>query len=309
MRRKLNLIYALGFSALILSSCGGTGAVDSAENEDAGIITPVTVISPENILLKEEITLKATTMYLLKVGVKATINGYIQSSSVKLGQSVGRGSTLFILKTKEAQSIGNTISKLDPSFKFSGLNRIKSPVNGFVTNLNHQAGDYVQDGEQLLELADKNSFGFLMNLPYEYHQLVSNHKNVNIKLPDGRTIPGIVSQIMPALDSVTQTQKVLVKVDRGYALPENLIATINITKSASSRISLPKESVLADETQQQFWVMKMINDSTAVKVPVQKGIEANDRIEILSPHFSGSEKIVLTGNYGLADTALVRIKR
>ncbi len=303
---RIKQLYILGLFVLFFSSCGGSDAVN---NEDVVSITPVTVISPENIPLQEEITLNATTTYLLKVGVKATINGYIQSSSVKLGQSVGKGSTLFVLKTKEAQSIGNTISKLDSSFKFSGLNRIKSPVNGFVTSLNHQAGDYVQDGEQLLELADKNSFGFLMNLPYEYHQLLAKNKNVNIKLPDGRTISGIVSQIMPALDSITQTQKVLVKVDRGYALPENLIATINITKNTSSKISLPKESVLADESQQQFWVMKMINDSTAVKVPVKKGIESNDRIEILSPAFSGSEKIVLTGNYGLADTASVRIKR
>jgi len=242
------------------------------------------------------------------VGVKANINGYIQSSSVRLGQSVGKGSTLFVLKTKEAQSLGNTINKLDSSFKFSGLNRIKSPVNGFITNLNHLAGDYVQDGEQLLEMADKNSFGFVMNVPYEYNQLIAKNKNLNIHLPDGRIIAGMVSQIMPALDSVTQTQKVLVKVNPAYAIPENLIATINIVKSTSSKISLPKESILADESQLQFWVMKMINDSTAVKVPIKKGIEANNRIEILSPVFSGSEKIVLTGNYSLADTASVKIK-
>lgn len=303
----MKIVYALGFSVLILSSCGGSDNSNTVESE-VEIVTPVTVTTPENIPLQEEITLNATSMYLLKVGVKANINGYIQSSSVKLGQSVGKGSTLFVLKTKEAQSIGNTISKLDSSFRFSGLNRIKSPVNGFITNLNHRAGDYVQDGEQLLELADKNSFGFLMNLPYEYNQLLAKNRNVNISLPDGRTITGIVSQIMPALDSVTQTQKVLVKVNPAYAIPENLIATINIVKNTSSKISLPKESVLADESQQQFWVMKMINDSTAVKVPIKKGIEARNRIEILSPVFSGSEKIILTGNYGLADTALVKIK-
>lgn len=302
---RLKQLFALGLSVLLFSSCGGSDAVN---NESSRTITPVTVVSPENIPLQDEITLNATSMYLLKAGVKATINGYIQSSTVKLGQSVGKGNTLFVLKTKEAQSIGNTINSLDSTFKFSGLNRIKSPVNGFVTILNHQAGDYVQDGEQLLELADKNSFGFVMNLPYEHHLLLTKNMNVNINLPDGRTITGMVSQIMPALDSVTQTQKVLVKVNSEYVLPENLIATINIAKNATSKISLPKESVLADESQQAFWVMKMINDSTAVKVPVKKGIEANGRIEILSPDFSGSDKIVLTGNYGLADTATVRIK-
>ncbi|HXL54630.1 MAG TPA: hypothetical protein VN958_00140, partial [Chitinophagaceae bacterium] len=55
------------------------------------------------------------------------------------------------------------------------------------------------------------------------------------------------------------------------------------------------------------WVMKIIDDSTAVKVPVKKGIETGDRIEILSPAFNPSEKILLTGNYGLPDTAKVTI--
>jgi uncharacterized NAD(P)/FAD-binding protein YdhS len=51
--------------------------------------------------------------------------------------------------------------------------------------------------------------------------------------------------------------------------------------------------------------MKMINDSTAVKVPVKKGIETSDKVEILSPEFSPQDKILLNGNYGLADTAKV----
>lgn len=299
-------LYFLTIFVLMLSACGSS-STDDAAAEEVKIITPVTIISPENTALNEQIALNATSTYLLKVGVKANLNGYIQSSSVKMGQSVGKGSTLFILKTKEAQSLGNTINKLDPSFKFSGLNYIKSPVNGFVSNLNHQAGDYVQDGEQLLELVDRNSFGFLMNLPYEDNQLLAKNKNVSINLPDGRTIPGVVSQIMPALDSVTQTQKVLIKVSNQYNLPENLIATVSIVKNTSSKISVPKESVLSDESQQEFWVMKMINDSTAVKTPIKKGVETSKRIEILSPTFKLSDRILLKGNYGLADTALVRL--
>nr|WP_294898741.1 HlyD family efflux transporter periplasmic adaptor subunit [uncultured Pedobacter sp.] len=303
----MKIIYILGISVVLFSSCGSSGTT-SADKAEEKIVTPVTVTSPENVVLNEEIKLNATSTYLLKVGIKAPINGYIQSSSIKLGETVGKGSTLFILKTKEAQSLGNTINKLDASFNFSGLNKVKSPANGFISQLNHQAGDYVQDGELLAELTDKSSFGFLMNLPYEYHQLLAKNKNVSIHLPDGRNITGFVAQIMPALDSVTQTQKVLIKVAPQLSLPENLIATVSLSKNISSHPSLPKESILSDENQQQFWVMKMINDSTAIKVPVKKGIEDGSRIEILSPEFKVSDKILLTGNYGLADTAFVKVK-
>ncbi|MBK0382545.1 efflux RND transporter periplasmic adaptor subunit [Pedobacter sp. SD-b] len=303
MKILLNLL----FLAFILSSCGGN-STDNGQADEVKTITPVTVTSVENIPLKEEIVLNATSTYLLKISVKAPINGYIQSSSIKIGQFVNKGKVLFTLKTKEAKSLGNTINKLDNSFNFTGVNVVKSPLNGYVTALNHQSGDYVQDGEMLVELADKSSFGFVMNLPYEYHQLLANNKKVKVSLPDGNILDGVVSQIMPGLDSVSQTQKVLVKVNSSHDIPNNLIATIAITKKESSHVSLPKQSVLTDESQTGFWVMKMINDSTAVKTPIKKGIESKGRIEILSPEFKPQDRILKSGNYGLADTALVRVR-
>jgi uncharacterized NAD(P)/FAD-binding protein YdhS len=70
---------------------------------------------------------------------------------------------------------------------------------------------------------------------------------------------------------------------------------------------LPKSSILADEAQTAFWVMKLINDTVAVKIPVKKGLEMGDKVEILSPAFTPSDRILVTGNYGLADTAKVKI--
>ena len=55
--------------------------------------------------------------------------------------------------------------------------------------------------------------------------------------------------------------------------------------------------------------MKLINDSTAVKVPILKGIETNTAVEILSPPFAASDRIVRTGQYSLPDTAQVEIEK
>ncbi|MBC7655131.1 MAG: HlyD family efflux transporter periplasmic adaptor subunit, partial [Oligoflexus sp.] len=240
---------------MILSACGEK-KTDQNIGEEIKTITPVSVTNPQKVDLKEDLILNATSTYLLKISVKAPINGYIQNSSIKIGQFVSKGASLFTLKTKEAESLGNTINKLDNSFNFTGISSVKSPVSGFITILNHQTGDYVQDGEILVEIVDKNSFGFLMNVPYENHQLIAKNKNLKISLPDGRILDGVVSQIMPGLDSISQTQKVLVKVNSSINIPENLIANISITKKQSSNISLPKESVLADESQNEFWIMK-----------------------------------------------------
>jgi hypothetical protein len=77
--------------------------------------------------------------------------------------------------------------------------------------------------------------------------------------------------------------------------------------SKSHAISLPKPAVLSDEMQKSFWVMKLIDSSTAVKIPITKGLEIADRIEVLSPRFSIDDKFILTGNFGLPDTAKIKI--
>src|SRR4029078_5217489 len=112
----------------------------------------------------------------------------------------------------------------------------------------------------------------------------------------------------PNVDSVSQTQNVLIKVSPSTSIPQNLIAKVRIIKAKKAgAASLPKAAVLTNNAQTDFWVMKMIDSITAVKVVVIKGMETKDRVEIVSPRFSADDKIVLSGNYGLPDTAKVRI--
>jgi hypothetical protein len=55
--------------------------------------------------------------------------------------------------------------------------------------------------------------------------------------------------------------------------------------------------------------MQLIDTITAVKVPVVKGLEAGDRVEIIEPKFKSGDRFVLSGNYGLPDTAKVLIQK
>jgi hypothetical protein len=88
----------------------------------------------------------------------------------------------------------------------------------------------------------------------------------------------------------------------------NLVAKVKVEKvSKSNTISLPKPAVLSDEMQKDFWVMKVIDSNTAVKVPIIRGIETTDRVEVISPQFSSDDKFILTGNFGLPDTAKIKI--
>jgi biotin carboxyl carrier protein len=284
----------------------------ATEQNDGGTentVTPVTFTTPEPVSLKDEITLNAVSAYLLKTDVKASINGYITRCNIHMGDKTADGQTLFLLETKEAGSLGNIINNLDSTFKFSGVSAVKSPVAGYITMLNHQPGDYVQDGEVLASIADKSSFGFVLSLPYEYRGLLKNNTTPDLQLPDGTILKGYVMQAMPAMDSVSQTQRVLIKTPGAADIPENLIAKVWIEKSTGSKPCLPVSAVLSDETQQNFWIMRLISDSVAVKVPVTKGIENDSLVEILSPALQLTDRIILSGNYSLPDTAKVVIQK
>ena len=290
-----------------LFACGGKDKpADAADNIKAQ--TPVTVTTISDSSLTEYISLNATSAFLQKNYVKANANGYLQNVNTKLGHYVNKGELLFTLKTKEAQAIGNSINILDTSFKFSGVNRIKASEHGYITALTHQVGDYVQDGEQLAIISDRSSFVFLMQLPYELRGYVKNNQNVELTLPDGVKLIGNIASFMPTVDTLAQTQGVVIKVNSDKQIPENLVAKARIVKSSKSNAaSLPKSAILSNETQTDFWVMKLINPTTAVKTPIKKGLESGDKVEILSPKFSTQDKIVVSGNYGLGDTAKVKV--
>jgi multidrug efflux pump subunit AcrA (membrane-fusion protein) len=305
-RVYISFVYILGIFSVL--SCHHATTEKEEEEAPEQVQTPVTVTSVSSEPLTEYAELNATSVFQQDNIVKSNIIGYIKSMNVKVGQYVAEGQTLFVLKTKEAESLGNTINKLDSSYHFSGVSRITTPESGYITDLPHQVGDYVQDGEQLAVISNANSFGFILNLPYELHKYVDANKKVDVILPDSTGLDGVVASFMPIIDSVSQTQQVLIKVSSPSRIPENLIAKVRILKiQKTNTISLPKQSVLSNDAQTSFWVMKMTDSVTAIKVPVVKGIETNDRIEIVKPLFSLNDKILLTGNYGLPDTAKVRV--
>ena len=301
---KKDHLHLLLFFVMIVS-CHSKTTVET--EEEVAVTTPVTITPIITSPMAEYIELNATSTFLQKAYVKASSNGYINSVNAQMGKMVSASQTVFVLKTKEAQSIGNTINLLDSSFKFSGIINIKAGTAGYVSEINHQTGDYVQEGEQLAVISDLRSFVFILNLPYELRPFVINKETVELYLPDGKTMTAYISSAMPVVDSASQTQNIILKVN-DKTLPTNLIAKVRVIKTVKvTTVSLPKQSVLSDETQTNFWVMKVLDDSTAVKIPVTKGMEVNGRIEILTPKFEVSDRFLLTGNYGLEDTAKIRI--
>jgi biotin carboxyl carrier protein len=262
----------------------------------------------EAVVVAEVLELNAHSSYLKKNSVKATIAGHIESLDLNPGDRVEKGQVLLTLKSKEAQALEGYVPS-DTSMRFRGISKIKAPKSGVISSVLHQIGDNVMEGDELVVIAEQSSMVFLLEVPYELNQIVSKTKSCKVLLSDNREFDGTISSRLPVMDAQSQTVSYIVNLRGNVSLPENLIAKIRIVKTEKANAPvLPKGAVLANETQSEFWVMKMINDTMAVKVDIKKGLENSDQVEITSPTFLKTDRFLLDGNYGLPDTAIVKIK-
>lgn len=292
---------------ILLASCGGQNAVSADETSTAK--TPVQVVNISHGFIDDELTLFASTVYLKRNAVTAPIPSFITSVNIKLGDRVTKGQTLYVLQSKESRALGTDISKVDTSLVNFGIVRVKAPASGVISTLDkQQTGDYVMEGMQLCTIAESNDLAFQVNVPYEYSEFAKTGHHCMLILPDNSTYPATFTKALTTMNVGAQTQTILAKSREGLFLPENMIVKVTISKTNTSpKQILPKSAVLTDEMMTEYWVMKLVNDSTAVKVSVKVGNKNKEKIEIISPEFSATDRIISVGNYGLPDKALVEI--
>ena len=303
MKDKLFIFLLFG---ILLFSCHSN---HSEHEEEIETETPVTITHITVGDMLEVVEVSATSEFLQRNQIKAVTKGYLQSVEALPGQRVAKGQVLFVLKGKEAENLGSVINEIDPDVRYTGEIKIAANSAGYISAIHHQTGDYVMEGDELAEIIDASSLVFLMQLPYELTPYLTQNKTLNIELPDGTTLTGALSMSMPTVDPVSQTQSIVIRVSNVGSIPENLIAKVKIIKNIKhDAITLPKAAILADETLEHFWIMKMIDAEYAVKVPIMKGVESDGMVEILSPELSEEDIILETGNYGLPDKAKVVIE-
>ncbi len=303
MHTTLRIIVPFAFA---LCSCSRTS---SEEDAPVKAKVPVEVTGLTRGIVKDELTLFANTLYLKRNVVTSPIPAFITHVFVKLGDPVRQGQVLYLLETKERRALGSQAVVPDSSALSFGKITIKAPASGIISTLDkQQIGDYVLEGGQLCTIAESNALAFAVNVPFEFTPFAKAGMKCTLVLPDDSRHPATFTTPLTTMNSLAQTQTILAKASESLFLPENLIVKVIVNKSAETKQQvLPKACVLTDEMMEKFWVMKLMNDSTAVKVPVTPGVRNLDLVEIIEPKFKPEDKFLISGNYGLPDTALVNV--
>ncbi len=265
----------------------------------------VTVTKITHGYLPDYIEMTGKTIYLNKTTITAPINGYVTQVNIKQGDKVNKNSLLFEMQTPEAYVMGNKAGAIENY----GIIKIAAPVNGRVVNLNIvSSGVFSNKGNALCTLLASNDLMLQVNVPFEYSKFTGSGNRCMVVLPDGKQVEGVFTKILPQVDEKSQTVKVLAKLNAGIFFPENIITKVLVDRSKKHNAQIiPKSCLQTDALMTKFWVMKLINDSTAVQVPVTVGNQTHSQAEILSPAFDSTDLIVNQGAYGLSDTVLVRV--
>ncbi len=271
--------------------------------------TPVQVINPFIQDFTEFVDLNANTIFMKKEIVRATFQGFIERIYKNIGDEIKSGDLIFTIKTKES-AIDDSI-KIDLGTEmFRGTIQIRAHSDGVLTILNYNCGDYISEGEEIAIISNPSSLYIALNVPYPYVSRIDRKNICQIYLPDGEIQPAIIQRIIPSVDPVSQTQTFLLRPKNPVTLPENLNVNVRLPlQIVKDAVVLPRRAVMGNETQDRFWVMWIINDSTAVRVDVQKGMENDSLIQIIEPDFHPADQIISDGAYGLPDTAKITITK
>ncbi len=293
------ILFSLCISAFVLNSCGKK----EAKEEEQSPVVSVKTSSVKFGEIDSKLTFNGKTIYLKKNLVVSPISGYVRKISVKFGDSVKRGDLLFEIQTKENKALENSDSGN------MGLIKVFAPSQGVISTLNiTENGAYTVEGASLCTVAENHDVLVQLNLPFEFNSLVKTGATCTLVLGEDTRFSGTIYQILPTVDDANQTQQVLIKPHYNKPLPENLNLEVELVKARHLNTCLiPRNALMTNETQTEFWVMKVVNNKLAVKVLVQKGIENDDFVEIVNSGLSTSDLVISEGAYGLNDSSAVKI--
>ncbi len=287
-----------------LASCSGT----QPEQATSRPKTDVTLTRPVVRDFNNFIQLNGNTQFQKKLIVRSVITGYITTLPWKVGERISAGTLFCRIRTKEQQALKGFDSKETSLEQFQTPLDVHSNVSGIITAVNFSKGDFVNEGDIIATVTDPSSMVLVIDVPLEYRNYVGTGKNCLIKFPDGKVLRSVIQEVLPFVDSVSQTQQCIIRFPQNRSIPENMNLVVHIPVSQKQNsLALPLAAIQTNETEDQFWVMKLVNDSMAIKVPITVGIQNDSLREILSG-VNINDKIIMNGAFGLEDSSLVKVQ-
>jgi len=303
MRRVIAVWIPIIIGLTLLTGCSGKQA--ETQSSETTSLPRVRVDSVRHGSLRSLQVLSGETAYLNRRTLTSPMSGYITESKLQVGKSVKKGQLLYRIRTREAEALGQSAV----GTKDMGTVEVRARADGRILAADKMNGDFAAEGTRLGVMAQTSDFYIKLFVPYRLRDAARRQGQFTMAVAPGDTIRARLADSLATGDASSQTVIYLLRTDGGRVLPEGMNLNIPLVTAEHRHTQwLPKEAVLADETLQHFRVMKLSDDSLALSITVQRGLVDSGRVEILEPHFDPGSRIIIEGQYGLADSTRVKVQ-
>ena len=196
---------------------------------------------------------------------------------------------------------------LEDSKRELSYTEVRAPFSGTITGRYVNVGDQVTIGQHLFDLIDFDSIVARIYIPEkELRRLRVNHAAwVQAQGIGAERRTGAVSRISPIVDPQTGTVKVTVALMGRHGLRPGMYVDVKlITDIHKDAVLVPKRALVYD--QDQIFVYRLGEERRVERMLIAPILEDREFVEPVEG-FEPGDQIVVAGQAGLKDNALVRL--
>ena len=178
--------------------------------------------------------------------------------------------------------------------------QILAPISGTVVEKKVYAGQYVQEGERLLELADFSTMWFMFRAYEQDLPWIRAGQKVDVSTPSlpGKVVTGVIKFIDPNLDEATRSAKIRVElenplVDGRRVFSHRLYADGVVHLEAPEVLAIPRGAII--QTGPQAVAFVDAGGGGYERRVLKLGRRGDSLVEVLKGLDAG-EKVVVNGN-------------
>lgn len=191
------------------------------------------------------------------------------------------------------QQLENDINNLTP----------KAPFKGFVTQQIAQPGQFLNQGQDFLQIMSADDIEILAQLPFKFKSVVNIGAEWNYTDLNDNQFTAVVERFIPAATSNSRQIQVHLKDASAQLLPGEPIQLMVPESEPQQVIAVPRDALVLRRNGAFVFT---VNDGIAKRVNVTTGLASGDLIAVKGDVKSG-DQVVIRGNERLRDQQSVEV--
>ncbi len=330
---KCPLLFPTTLLCVVLTGC--TGRHGSADDDDSSASNANAVVAVRTAPIVRGdmatlVTATGSTDALRKEKIIAPIAGTLLSLKVLEGTPVRRGDLLAVIQPKETRA---AISGAETLLRAAGTDEerlearramqlalaaqnnldVRSTSDGVVASRSATEGEVVAENAELMTVVDLRTLVFVADVPLSDIAGVraGEKASVSFQALPGERFAARVGAVNPRSDAGSQSVRVRMdfsgETSRRMGLLRSDMGGLAgiVTGMHAGVLIVPRPALLRNDETGTYTIVVATPDSLARVVPVEVGARTDTTAEVSGPGLLPGTRVVVEGNYSLADSTRI----